>query len=578
MITPNQPISCVPSTATNNAPANAATNLSYYTPSASVTKDNITGFVRITFAGSGARFCAVNYNVNPATTCKNAILRIEISNFTKTGGDVLYIYGYNGIEIDDNGIYQIPISTATFNFELAGSTTLQFTIKSVQVFCVSESEDCDNCKTGDYQQPILTEFNGSGWTSESLSFQAPALMFKNLLYSICDGNPEWTLTSGWGSIDTTPVCGVDLNYCYPSAGTYNGFVNGLFSSPLINGKRYRISYTLEEIGGEFCGFVNTLAVLNPAAASFTDDAICPGDYVHYFTYTGTSYLTGTNLNFSIRTNANGKVKMRISNVRVDELGGYTATLLPSDLIWSNPAFDSFYKSIKTQVDSESFYGDTFFCTFHFVSNNPNAGFNKDDCFRIIITQDTYDGGSDWYCLSEEYKWITDPCNTIRVLASQNVTDTKGACAFGFNYPSSTALPAGFFHRTRIYGELRNPQYDGEVVSYQDSAGRKRVVYAESREFVELVVNLSPRYVHNFMRLACRHDIFNMNDLILPAADYFTRSEAYSPTWVRTRLVAPAFLEVEVKEQNLRKDPCCDGLPVNPEDCETTCEPCLRNDL
>ena len=366
MIIPNQPISCVPSTITNVAPVDAATKANYYTPgSGSVGRSNITGLgVDVTFTGSGARYLAVNYGVISNKDCKNSILTITISNFTQTGSNILYIYGYNGVEITGNGTYNIPIKTAEFNFELAGTTTLSFRITSVQVYCISEIEGCDNCKTGEYQQPILIEYNGSGWVSESLSFQAPALRFKNLVYSICDGNPEWTLSSGWGTIDTTPACGVDLNYCYPSAGTYNGFVNGLFSSSLINGKRYRISYTLEEIGGEFCGFVNTMGILNPSAATFTDDAVCPGDYVHYFDYTGASYLTGTSINFSVRTNSDGKIKMRISNVRVDELGGYTATLLPSDLIWSS-GFSNFYQSIKTQVDSESFYGDTFFSTFHF---------------------------------------------------------------------------------------------------------------------------------------------------------------------------------------------------------------------
>ena len=572
MITPNQPISCVPSTITNVAPVDALTKVNYYTPgSGSVGRNNITGLgVDVTFTGSGARYLAVNYGVISNKDCKNSILTITISNFTQTGSNILYIYGYNGVEITGNGTYNIPIKTAEFNFELAGTTTLSFRITSVQVYCISEIEGCDNCKTGEYQQPILIEYNGSRWVSESLSFQAPALRFKNLVYSICDGNPEWTLSSGWGTIDTTPACGVDLNYCYPSAGTYNGFVNGLFSSSLINGKRYRISYTLEEIGGEFCGFVNTMGILNPSAATFTDDAVCPGDYVHYFDYTGASYLTGTSINFSVRTNSDGKIKMRISNVRVDELGGYTATLLPSDLIWSS-GFSNFYQSIKTQVDSESFYGDTFFSTFHFVSNFPNAAFNKNDCFRLLITSDTNDGGNDWYCLSEEYKWVTDECNTIRVMATQDVTSTEGICAFGFDYKPTPE----FFHLMRVYGELRNPQYDGEVVSYQDSAGRKKVVYAESREFMELVINHAPKYIHNFLRLACRHDIFNLNDSILPAADYFTRSEAYSPTWIRTRTLAPAFLEVEVKEQNLRKVPCCDPIHENPSECDVDCEPCER---
>jgi hypothetical protein len=76
--------------------------------------------------------------------------------------------------------------------------------------------------------------------------------------------------------------------------------------------------------------------------------------------------------------------------------------------------------------------------------------------------------------------------------------------------------------------------------------------------MEMVVNFSPKWVHNFMRLACRHDFFYINDGNSDAY-YFTRSETYSPTWIRTRLVAPAMLEIEVKEQDLRKELCCVGF-------------------
>ena len=445
MITPNQPISCVPSLATNKAPVDALTNNGYYVASANVTRFAYPeGFVLVDFTGSGPRYLTVNYGVNPATTCRNSVLRIQISDFTKTGNDVLYIYGYNGVEIHDNGVYIIPIATSVFNFELAGSTIASFRIISVQVFCVSEIDGCDNCKTGEYQQPIFIEYNGSGWVSESLSFQAPALRFKNLVYSICEGGPEWDLgNDDWGNIDAfPPPCSIDLNYCYATTGVRNSYVNGDFSSSLINGKTYRISYTLEEIEGEFCGLVNSLQVYTPSPiiTITTTDAVCPGEYVYYFTYSGTSYVAGQSIHFTVTTNADGKIKMRISNVRVDELGGYTLTLLPSNLIWSNPSFLASHY-MQTYIDSESFYGDTFFSTFHFVSNHPNTGFNKDDCFRLIITQDTYDpnfGGDDWYCLSEEYKWVTDTCNTVRVMATQDVTNAEGVCAFGFDYKPTPA--------------------------------------------------------------------------------------------------------------------------------------------
>jgi hypothetical protein len=88
--------------------------------------------------------------------------------------------------------------------------------------------------------------------------------------------------------------------------------------------------------------------------------------------------------------------------------------------------------------------------------------------------------------------------------------------------------------------------------YQDSFGRKKVVYAESREFRSFIINYSPEYIHNALRLACRHDNFALTDTNygLNAVNFFTRSEAYSPSWIRISKLAPVTLEVEKQDQNL----------------------------
>jgi hypothetical protein len=149
------------------------------------------------------------------------------------------------------------------------------------------------------------------------------------------------------------------------------------------------------------------------------------------------------------------------------------------------------------------------------------------------------------------KPITDPCHTVSIEYWQTPTTTDGALGFGFYYPPAT-VGNEFKQFMRVWGEVRNPQYDGEMEMYQDSFGRKKVVYAESREYRSFIINYSPEYIHNALRLACRHDNFVLTDTNygLNAVNFFTRSEAYSPSWIRISKLAPVTLEVEKQDQNL----------------------------
>jgi hypothetical protein len=164
-------------------------------------------------------------------------------------------------------------------------------------------------------------------------------------------------------------------------------------------------------------------------------------------------------------------------------------------------------------------------------------------------------GSECCCTEFFYskciKPLTDPCHTVKIEYWQTPTTTDGAFGFGFYYPA--ALPGNEFKQfMRVWGEIRNPQYDGEITSYEDSFGRKNVIYTESREFRSFIVNYSPEYVHSALRLACRHDNFVLSDSNygINAENFYTRSETYSPTWIRISKLAPVTLEVEKKTQNL----------------------------
>lgn len=173
---------------------------------------------------------------------------------------------------------------------------------------------------------------------------------------------------------------------------------------------------------------------------------------------------------------------------------------------------------------------------------------KNKCFYIKVASECC---CDDVFYSKCIKPLTDPCHTVAISFWQGVTVSVPAYGFGFYYPA--ASPGSEFKQfMRVWGEIRNPQYDGEMEMYQDSFGRRQVVYAESREFKSFIINYSPEYVHNALRLACRHDNFELTDVSynIIAQNSFTRSEAYSPSWIRISRLAPVTLEVEKKTQNL----------------------------
>lgn len=267
---------------------------------------------------------------------------------------------------------------------------------------------------------------------------------------------------------------------------------------------------------------------------------------------------------------------KISDLTVEKIATYDATLIPSFRI------NLFKQLIQTSTEARLFSADytatgpfypmvaqNSYYYYLFEITSAFSLLEEEPCFRVWFTKEScndknksaqeYAQDLDVF-VSADYKLISNDCGTLRIKAGQDALMDREVCAFGFTYPTfSTELNVQrWYHLTRIYGELRNPQYDGETITYQDSHGKKRIVYAESREFLEMVVNLSPKHVHNFLRLACRHDRFSVddgNDVYF----YFTRTETYSPTWIRTRLVAPAFLEIEVREQDLKKELCCAGI-------------------
>lgn len=229
----------------------------------------------------------------------------------------------------------------------------------------------------------------------------------------------------------------------------------------------------------------------------------------------------------------------------------------------NAVFDQTYYSVDTYDTENYVISGTFKITDIWAVPTIWQLYSWDDyrskCMNIYIGFDPTCCGED-ICsasfISTCIKPITDPCGTVKVTYYQDVTATSDSLGFGFIYPAANPASSTFNQHIRFRANVRDAKYDGTMVSYQDSLGRKRVVYAERRKSLSLNTDLVPEFVHDALSLACRHDNFFLEDDLFGVDDnFFTRSTDYSPTYVRMSRLAPVKLEIEAKTQNLKKNMC-----------------------
>lgn len=234
-----------------------------------------------------------------------------------------------------------------------------------------------------------------------------------------------------------------------------------------------------------------------------------------------------------------------------------------EVIDTGAVFNQTYYSVDT-YDSENYVisGGFQITEIWAIPTAPQV-YSWDDyrtrCMNIYLGFDPTCCGEDicaFEAISTCIKPITDPCGTVRVTYYQDVTATSDSLGFGFIYPAASPASSTFKQYMRFRANVRDAKYDGTMVSYQDSLGRKRVVYAERRKALSLNTDLLPEFVHDALSIACRHDNFLLEDELFGVNDnFFTRSTDYSPTYVRMSRLAPVKLDVEAKTQNLKKNMC-----------------------
>ena len=188
MIIPNQPIVCVDSTLGTDdlVPVDWNTETSYY-------DGNITVIVGDGITVSGPSNGIVNFG-NGGNDCKNAILRIHVSGIDLTGECSIILNGLSDISITTTGWWQIPITTAEFSFTFDCPES-SLSIDDMHIYCFDVDEpQCDNCKTGDYSQPILINVLSSSYNTEALSLQAEAIFCDESIAPDFCGDEDWTLS------------------------------------------------------------------------------------------------------------------------------------------------------------------------------------------------------------------------------------------------------------------------------------------------------------------------------------------------------------------------------------------------
>lgn len=105
--------------------------------------------------------------------------------------------------------------------------------------------------------------------------------------------------------------------------------------------------------------------------------------------------------------------------------------------------------------------------------------------------------------------------------SANCTKIINACnnenGLGFNFNNS-----GFTPRIRLEAKLKQAKYSQERTIFEDSLGKKGVVYFNARKTKDLAIDLQPEYVHDFLRLLGGFDNFYIDGEL-----YFVEDDEYS---------------------------------------------------
>lgn len=106
------------------------------------------------------------------------------------------------------------------------------------------------------------------------------------------------------------------------------------------------------------------------------------------------------------------------------------------------------------------------------------------------------------------------------------------------------------HSLRVRGKFRNPTFTGEKETFKDTAGTRKIIYAEKEQQKQLILEEVPAYIHEAIAAALDHDHF-----LVDGVEYVNKEPEYSPNWRKSSHLAPVIIELVKKSQDLRNSYC-----------------------
>jgi len=138
-------------------------------------------------------------------------------------------------------------------------------------------------------------------------------------------------------------------------------------------------------------------------------------------------------------------------------------------------------------------------------------------------------------------------------------DTTGACTMVINACNNenglgfVFGHSGFTPRIRLMAKLRQGKYASERNVYEDSVGKKSVVYFSGRKQKNLCVDLQPQYVLDFLRL-----LLGFDNVYLDGVAHVVDDDEFNVEWAETYdNIGKVRLLVSQKTQNVKNTNCTD---------------------
>lgn len=120
-------------------------------------------------------------------------------------------------------------------------------------------------------------------------------------------------------------------------------------------------------------------------------------------------------------------------------------------------------------------------------------------------------------------------------------------AFGFYYNGDSSIR----HSLRVEGKFRNPVFNGDKETFKDTAGTRKIVYAEKEEKKQLILKELPAYLHEAIAVGLDHDHF-----LVDGVEYVSKEGDYTPNWRKSSNLAPVIIDLVKKEQGDMRNSYC----------------------